>query len=153
MRTEKLSVNKVCMVACAALFLLSIAMPVTIYFLTQNVLALCCGLLQLMLSLIISSYTRYASFASFRFRSGGCAALPSAGEGFGERIGMEWVLDGSVVNGSLVCISLFNCVGFPDTGFSDVGLSDVGFSNTGFSNPGCSFSAASGRGCGCSQMV
>ncbi len=37
--------------------------------------------------------TRYASFASFRFRSGGCAALPSAGEGFGERIGMEWVLD------------------------------------------------------------
>ena len=45
MRTEKLSVNKVCMVACAALFLLSIAMPVTIYFLTQNVLALCCGLL------------------------------------------------------------------------------------------------------------
>ena len=45
MRTEKLSVNKVCMVVCAALFLLSIAMPVTIYFLTQNVLALCCGLL------------------------------------------------------------------------------------------------------------
>ena len=45
MRTEKLSVNKVCMVVYAALFLLSIAMPVTIYFLTQNVLALCCGLL------------------------------------------------------------------------------------------------------------
>lgn len=33
------------MVVCVALFLLSIAMPVTIYFLTQNVLALCCGLL------------------------------------------------------------------------------------------------------------
>ena len=45
MRTEKLSVNKACMVVCAAFFLLSIAMPVTIYFLTQNVLALCCGLL------------------------------------------------------------------------------------------------------------
>ena len=28
MRTEKLSVNKVCMVVCAALFLLSVAMPV-----------------------------------------------------------------------------------------------------------------------------
>ena len=45
MRTEKLSVNKVCMVVCAALFLLSVAMPFTIYFLTQNVLALCFGLL------------------------------------------------------------------------------------------------------------
>ena len=45
MRTEKLSVNKVCMVVCAALFLLSFAMPCTIYFLTGNVLALCCGLL------------------------------------------------------------------------------------------------------------
>lgn len=45
MRTEKLSINKVCMVVCAAFFLLSIVMPVTIYFLTQNVLALCCGLL------------------------------------------------------------------------------------------------------------
>ena len=45
MRTEKLSVNKVCMVVCAALFLLSIAMSCTIYFLTRNVLALCCGLL------------------------------------------------------------------------------------------------------------
>ena len=45
MRTEKLSVNKVCMVVCAALFLLSVAMPCTIYFLTKNVLALCCGLL------------------------------------------------------------------------------------------------------------
>ena len=33
------------MVVCAAFFLLSIVMPVTIYFLTQNVLALCCGLL------------------------------------------------------------------------------------------------------------
>ena len=45
MRTEKLSVNKVCMVVCAALFLLSVAMSCTIYFLTRNVLALCCGLL------------------------------------------------------------------------------------------------------------
>lgn len=45
MRTEKLSFNKVCMVVCAALFLLSIAMSCTIYFLTRNVLALCCGLL------------------------------------------------------------------------------------------------------------
>ena len=45
MRTEKLSVNKVCMVVCAALFLLSIAMSCTIFFLTRNVLALCCGLL------------------------------------------------------------------------------------------------------------
>lgn len=45
MRTEKLSVNKVCMVVCAALFLPSIAMSCTIYFLTRNVLALCCGLL------------------------------------------------------------------------------------------------------------
>ena len=45
MRTEKLSVNKVCMVVCAALFLLSIAMSCTIYFLTRNVLALCCGVL------------------------------------------------------------------------------------------------------------
>ena len=45
MRTEKLSVNKVCMVVCAALFLLSVAMSCTIYYLTRNVLALCCGLL------------------------------------------------------------------------------------------------------------
>ena len=45
MRTEKLSVNKVCMVVCVALFLLSVAMSCTIYFLTRNVLALCCGLL------------------------------------------------------------------------------------------------------------
>lgn len=45
MRTEKLSVNKACMVVCIALVLLSIAMPFTIYFLTRNVLALCCGLL------------------------------------------------------------------------------------------------------------
>ncbi len=45
MRTEKLSVNKVCMVVCASLFLLSIAVSCTIYFLTRNVLALCCGLL------------------------------------------------------------------------------------------------------------
>lgn len=45
MRTEKLSVNKVCIVVGAAFFLLSIAMLCTIYFLTRNVLALCCGLL------------------------------------------------------------------------------------------------------------
>lgn len=45
MRTDKLSVNKVCMVVCAALFLLSVAMSCTIYFLTRNILALCCGLL------------------------------------------------------------------------------------------------------------
>ena len=45
MRTEKLSVNKMCFVLCAALFLLSVAMPFTIYFLTRNILALCCGLL------------------------------------------------------------------------------------------------------------
>ena len=45
MRTEKLSVNKVCMVVCAALFLLSVVMSCTIYFLTRDILALCCGLL------------------------------------------------------------------------------------------------------------
>ena len=45
MRTEKLSVNKVCMAVCAAFFLLSVAMSCAIYFLTQNILALCCGLL------------------------------------------------------------------------------------------------------------
>lgn len=45
MRTKKLSVNKVCMVVCAAFFLLSVAMSCTIYFLTRNILALCCGLL------------------------------------------------------------------------------------------------------------
>lgn len=45
MRTEKLSVNRMCIVVCAALFLLSVTMSFTIYFLTRNVLALCCGLL------------------------------------------------------------------------------------------------------------
>ena len=45
MRKEKLSVNKVCIAVCAAFFLLSIVMSCTIYFLTRNVLALCCGLL------------------------------------------------------------------------------------------------------------
>ena len=45
MRTEKLSVNKVCVAVCAALFLLSVTMSLSIYFLTQNVLALYCGLL------------------------------------------------------------------------------------------------------------
>ena len=45
MRTEKLSVNKVCIALYAALFLLSIAMSCIIYFLTRNILALCCGLL------------------------------------------------------------------------------------------------------------
>ena len=50
-----------------------------------------------MLSFMISSYTRYASSGSFRFRSGGAAACPSKGEGLGEWIGMEWVL----------CVSVF----------------------------------------------
>lgn len=45
MKAEKLSVNKVFFVVCAALLLLSIAMPFIIYFLTRSVLALCCGLL------------------------------------------------------------------------------------------------------------
>ena len=45
MRTEKLSVNKMCMVVCAALFLLSVVMSCTIYFLTRDILALCCGVL------------------------------------------------------------------------------------------------------------
>ena len=45
MRTEKLSVNKVCVAVCAALFLLSVTMSLSIYFLTQNVLAVYCGLL------------------------------------------------------------------------------------------------------------
>lgn len=45
MRTEKLSINKVCIVLYAALFLLSVAMSCIIYFLTQNILVLCCGLL------------------------------------------------------------------------------------------------------------
>ena len=45
MRTEKLSVNKVCVAVCAALFLLSVTMSLSICFLTQNVLALYCGLL------------------------------------------------------------------------------------------------------------
>lgn len=40
MRTEKLSVNKMCMVVCAALFLLSVVMSCTIYFLTRDILAL-----------------------------------------------------------------------------------------------------------------
>ena len=56
---------------------------------------------------MISSYTRYASFSSFRFRSGGAAACPSKGEGSGERIGMEWVL----------CVSVF------DFSFFDLELS------------------------------
>ena len=45
MRTQKLSVNKVCMVVWVTLFLLSVIMPFTIYLLTRNVLALYCGLL------------------------------------------------------------------------------------------------------------
>lgn len=45
MRTEKLSVNKICIAVCAALFLLSVIMSFTIYFLTQNIRALFCGLL------------------------------------------------------------------------------------------------------------
>ena len=65
--------------------------------------------------------------ASVPFRSG--AALQ--GEGSGERIGKESVLDRSVIDFSffdklVLDLSLFNCVGF-----SDVGLSVVGFSNNG----------------------
>ena len=45
MRTQKLSVNKVCMAVWVTLFLLSVIMPFTIYLLTRNVLALYCGLL------------------------------------------------------------------------------------------------------------
>ena len=78
--------------------------------------------------------------ASVPFLSGGEAATVPAGGG--ERDGMEWVLDGSVILGSLLCIPLFSCVGFSNVGFSCVGLSNVGFSNVGKSN-------ASGV-CGCS---
>ena len=38
MRTQKLSVNKVCMVVWVTLFLLSVIMPFTIYLLTRQVL-------------------------------------------------------------------------------------------------------------------
>ncbi|MFR3324725.1 MAG: hypothetical protein ACLTR8_09470 [Oscillospiraceae bacterium] len=89
---------------------------------------------------MISSYTRYASVVSFRFRSGGCAAS-SKGKGFREWKGMEWVLDISVFNFSFVGklvfnSSLFNCVGFSNVGFSNIGFSNVGLSNVGFSNVG-----------------
>ena len=102
------------------------------------------------LSLMISSYTLYASAASVPFRSGS-AVSSLKGEGLGERIGMEWLFDKSVFDFSffdklVFCISLFNCIGFSDVGlsgvgFSNIGLSAVGFSNTGQSNAG---------GCGCS---
>ena len=49
-------------------------------------------------------------FAPVPFRSGGCAASSSEGKGR-ERIGMESVIDTSVVVFSLLDISLFNDVG------------------------------------------
>ena len=87
-------------------------------------------------------------FRSFPFRRR--SRFPQ-GEGLGERIGMEWVLDKSVFDfsffGKLVlCISLFNCVGFSDVGLSVVGFSNIGLSAVGFSNTGQSNSG----GCGCS---
>lgn len=45
MRAEKFSVNKVCIIIGAMIFLFSGAMLCAIYFLTRNVEALCCGLL------------------------------------------------------------------------------------------------------------
>ena len=59
-------------------------------------------------------------FASVPFRSGGCAASSSKGEGR-ERIGMGSVIDTSVIDFSLLDISLFNCVGFPNVGESGTG--------------------------------
>ena len=69
--------------------------------------------------------TALCAAASVPFRSGGVAASPQ-GEGLGERIGMEWVLDKSVFDfsffgKSVLCISLFNCVGFSNVGKSGVG--------------------------------
>ena len=91
---------------------------------------------------MISRYisTALCAAASVPFRSGGVAASLQ-GEGLGERIGMEWVLDKSVFDfsffgKSVLCISLFNCVGFSNVGFSNVGFSCVGLSNVGFSNVG-----------------
>ena len=45
MKTEKLSVNKVCVTVFVFLLLLSAFMSVLLYFLTENRLALYCGLL------------------------------------------------------------------------------------------------------------
>ena len=45
MKTEKLSVNKVCVAVCVFLLLLSASMSALLYFLTENRLALYCGLL------------------------------------------------------------------------------------------------------------
>ncbi len=45
MRTEKLSVNRACIAVCTVLTLLSVFMSLMLYFLTQNKLALYCGLL------------------------------------------------------------------------------------------------------------
>ena len=53
--------------------------------------------------------------ASVPFLSGGEAAT-AAPAGGGEREGMEWVIDRSVIAWSLVTLSLFNCVGFSDVG-------------------------------------
>ncbi len=51
MKTEKLSVNKVCVVVCVFLLLLSASMSALLYFLTENRLALYCGLLYSVASL------------------------------------------------------------------------------------------------------
>ena len=45
MKTEKLSVNKVCVAVCVFLLLLSASMSTLLYFLTENRLVLYCGLL------------------------------------------------------------------------------------------------------------
>ena len=45
MKAEKLSVNKVCVAVCIFLLLLSASMSTLLYFLTENRLALYCGLL------------------------------------------------------------------------------------------------------------
>ncbi len=87
---------------------------------------------------MISRYisTALCAAASVPFRSGGVAASLQ-GEGLGERIGMEWVLDKSVIDfsffgKSVLDISLFNCVGF-----SVVGLAVVGKSNDGLADVNC----------------
>lgn len=51
MKTEKLSVNKVCVAVCVFLLLLSASMSALLYFLTENRLALYCGLLYSVASL------------------------------------------------------------------------------------------------------
>ena len=45
MKAEKLSVNRVCIAIGAFLLLLSVSMSLLLYFLTKNILVLCCGLL------------------------------------------------------------------------------------------------------------